>query len=250
MKRALALLLLAAACTSGSKGAAPSGTPSPTPSTSPSPVDPYTALAPPDSPGIGDSDAALANRAYAAAQGLLAEALLERDTLLGKDLATVATDLAGASQDSNVLRDVRTATEAGLSYRPLLGKGLTVADKGFAEVVRSEWSGDQVTGRGGETGLKISWSGAIRYTVTAASGTESQIAYALQTSWVFTPDTRVPGGLELVATLKGTAHIQPQLPTCNAKGVIVPVGQAPVAADFSEGPYPSRPVPSGVRCPV
>jgi hypothetical protein len=161
----------------------------------------------------------------------------------------VATDLAGTAQAPTVLRDLRSATEAGLSYRPLFDKGVDLAPSGFVQVVRSQWSGAQVAGLSGETALKISWSGAVRYTVSYR-GTERQVAYALETSWVFAPDTRVPGGLDLVSVLKGTSHIVPQLAQCTRKGVIVPEGPAPTDVDFTAGPYPSPPLASPLPCPL
>ena len=234
----LASAALAAACSGSSGTAAPSpSTSSAAPSAGPTgSSDPYAALQAPTSPGIGDVEASTATRMYLQAQGLLAEAVLEKPSVLGTNAAELARDLAGTSQDTTVTADLGgKPTSRGLGYRPLFARGTTV---GSIEVVRSEWDGEAVQGLSGESATRISWSGALRYHVTY-QGTPTVVAYALKTAWIFELDTRLPGAINLVTTVLGGSHITPEPPACAAKGVIVPVGPAPTDEDYTEGPYPA-----------
>jgi hypothetical protein len=237
---ALAALALAAACSSGS-----SPTTAPTPSqaaSAPAPSatptqDPFSAVTPPDSPGIGSFDPGTSNHAYLIAQGLLAEALFERSSLLGTEDAQLASDLAGTAKSPSVLAALKGATAAGLRFRPRFTKGVTVPAS-FAQVVRSDWGGEPVSTPDGGTAMRITWDGAIRYSVVYR-GTPVKVAYTLSTSWVFTPKTVEINGVDLVTAVPGTFHAAPQVDACTAKGVLVPAGPAPTDADFGTGPYPA-----------
>ncbi|MCU1594831.1 MAG: hypothetical protein JWO12_2223, partial [Frankiales bacterium] len=157
--RVLALaVLLAAGCSGTSTKATPEPSASPTPRTA------YADLTPPTSPGIGTFDPLLANRAHVAAQGYLAAQLLEPSSLSGLGDKALATLIQGAAGDPAPARDLTGTTPGGLRFRPLLAKGVTLP-AGFATVVRSEYTGDEVSGLSGEQALRVQWSGAIHYDV-------------------------------------------------------------------------------------
>jgi hypothetical protein len=229
---------LATACTGG-------GTPKadPTPS---GPVDPYVALDPPTSPGVGSFDAVIAQRAYDAAHGLLALSLAEPATLTGTGTAALLDDLAVPNPSLNVVRFLRPPTRRGLDLRPLFARTVTLATHPV-EVVRSSYGADEVQGAAGEQGIRISWDGAVRYRVLVA-GVPHQVAYALQVSYVFEPLPNEPGGLRLVQAVPGSSHAAPVVTSCLAKGVLLPAEGTPTSSDFGPGPW--LPEATGPACPV
>lgn len=245
--RGLTALALAALLTAGCSGSGSSGPPS-TASPSPTAIDAFAQLAPPVSPGVGSYSNIIANRAYAAAQGLLALQLLEHDTLTGANAKDLVEQLSGATQDVQVAKDLGGApTARGLDYRPLFASSVTVGPAP-AEVVRSSWTAAQVQALSGETALRIDWSGAVRYRVTVA-GQPQELAYVMTFGYVFTPLANEPGGIRLETVIKGTTHVSQVSQGCVAKGLLLPAG-SPTEADFGAGPYPAYPVPSPGPCPV
>lgn len=241
----IAALLLTGCSDDGSPQSV--ATPVPTSSSTAPATDPYAALTPPTSPGVGSYPALVAGRAYLQSQGLLALQLLEPATLTGKNSASLARSLRGRSEDLSVQRDLGEApTEAGLKYRPLLASSVTVGPQ-LAEVVRSDWSADEVQGRGGESALRITWNGAVRYHVTV-DGQPRELAYALVFSYVYALVANEPNGIVLETVIPGGSHLAPVVGACLSKGVVLPTGDAPTDADFGRGPYPAAST-SGT-CPV
>lgn len=234
-------LLLATGCSAGSSTATPS--PSPSPSQT---KDAYADLAPPTSPGVGSFNNLLANRAYEAAHGYLAAQLLEPGSLSGVGGVQLATLISGAAGDPNPAKALTGATVIGLSYRPLLAKGVTLP-KEFATVVRSSYTGDEVSGLGGERALRVTWSGALHYDVLLG-GKPLTFSYALKIAYVFTSEQQDPTGMTLQVTVPQAHHIAPAQTACLAKGIVLPVPGAITAVDDSAGPWP-KPVP-GPACPV
>lgn len=212
-------------------------------------ADPFRDLAPPNSPGVGNYDPVIANRAYATAHGLLAFQLLERDTLIGRNDKALAEQLGGEAQDLTVAKDLSSPpTARGLDYRPRFAPTVTVG-AAPAKVERSIWTADEVMGRGGERALRVTWDGAIRYTV-AVAGQPVQMAYAMTFSYVFTELPNEPNGLRMVTAIKGRTHIAQVDPRCTTKGLLLPFG-APSEADFGAGPYTPGPAPTASGpCPA
>ncbi len=239
----LLALALAAGCSSGSS---PTATKTPTPtSTATSSHEPYADLAPPDSPGIGDFDRLVANRAYVATQGNLAAELLEPTTLTGSGDAVLAKLLQGASGDPAPARALAsTPTTKGLLYRPLFARGVTV---GKPTIVRSVYTGDAVTSLGGETAMRINWSGTVHYAVTLR-GAAHTVAFSLNIAFVYTLDAVDRTGVTLQVSVPGTSHAAPVEAACLAKGVLLPVAGTLTAVDDSAGPWPAA--PAGGACPV
>ncbi|MGB8651240.1 MAG: hypothetical protein WCD35_11320 [Mycobacteriales bacterium] len=227
----------------------PSAAPSPAaPTSSATPTsDPYTDLDPPTSPGVGSFDKVTSDRAYEAAHGLLALQLLEPATLTGSNRSELLQQLTGQLEDATIGKDLGGApSRRGLDYRPLLARTVRLG-KPFVEVVRSSYQGDQVQGIGGETGLRVTWDGAVRYHVTV-DGVPRTIGYAMTIAYVFSAVPNEPGGMALQLVVKGSSHAAPVLTSCLAKGVLLPTAGAPTDADLGPGPYPSA--PPGPACPV
>jgi hypothetical protein len=220
----LLVLPLLAAC--GEDGPTATTDPSasataPTPSASPGPVDPFTALAPPSSPGVGTFSALVANRAYAATQGFLALQLLERSTVTGGNDAALVDRLQGALQDPQVAEDLGDGpTRRGLDYRPLFGAGVELGTP-LATVQDSQYVAEPVTGLGGEQGMRITWTGRLSYPVTVGS-TASEVTYATSVSYIFGPVENDPNGIELQAALKGEATFTGVVEACTRQGVLYP----------------------------
>jgi hypothetical protein len=230
---------LMTACTGGS--GSPSARPSPS-----APVDPYVALAPPTSPGVGSFDAVIAQRAYDAAHGLLALSLAEPATLTGAGTAALLDDVAVPNPVLSVVHLLRPPTRRGLDIRPLFARTVTLAAHPV-EIVRSSYSADEVQGPAGEQGIRISWDGAVRYRVLVA-GAPHQVAYALQVAYVFEALSNEPGGLRLVQVVPGRSHATPVVTSCLAKGVLLPGTGTPTSSDFGPGPW--LPDVAGPACPV
>jgi hypothetical protein len=209
-----------------------SGTPPPSPGATTTPTtatDPFEALTPPTSPGVGAYDAVLANRAYQASQGLLALQLLEAPTLLGSNDAELATQLQGALKDPSIPRDLRGATRRGLDYRPRFPKGTTLANP-VGSVVSSVYVGEEVQGLGGEHALRIRWSGTVTYPVTFQGRTHT-VTYSLTMAYVFSPLPQEPNGLALQQAVPGTGTADGVVTACVAKGLLYPgpaAGRCPV----------------------
>lgn len=217
MRKALLLLALTAACSGGSTSA----TPTPAPTSSASQIDPFDAIAPPTSPGVGSFDAIVANRAYAATQGFLALELLEQSTVTGANNAGLVEQLQGAVQDAGVKADLGGApTRRGLDYRPLFPKGATIP-KPVGTVSSSTYTADEVKGLGGENGIRVSWTGTVIYPVTIA-GKTSSVPYTLTMAYVFSRVANDPSGLVMQQVVKGTASFAGVIDACAVKGVLYP----------------------------
>jgi hypothetical protein len=247
----IAAAALAAACSGTSTKAEPTPTttaPAPSATTSTAAGgDPYTALAPPQSPGIGDFAPGVVNHAYVVAQGLLAEAVLEEQTLLGTNSTQLGIDLSGAAKSASIVSALSDpAKPEGLRLRPRFGKGVTLA-KPAADVVRSSWGGAPVGTPDGGAAMRITWDGSLRYHVVYG-GKPVDVAFALKASWVFLPKDNEVNGVELVTAVPGEFHAAPQLASCTAKGLLVPVGAAATDDDFGSGPYPTP--AAGQPCPA
>jgi hypothetical protein len=215
MRKALLLLALATACSGGSTIAAR------TPPPSASPIDPFDAIAPPTSPGVGSFDAILANHAYAATQGFLALELLEQSSVTGSNSDALVEQLQGAVQDSTVKADLGgSPTRRGLDYRPLFPKGATVP-KPVGTVSSSTYTADEVKGLGGENGIRVTWTGTVIYPVTVA-GKTSSVPYTLTMSYVFSRVANDPSGLVMQQVVKGTSSFTGVIDACAAKGVLYP----------------------------
>lgn len=240
--RALLLALCAtAALTTACSGSSSHAAPTPTPSSTP---DAYAELAPPHSPGVGDLDQATSQRAYEAVHGLLALTLLDRDTLQGRNTATLLEELSVPNPDLSVAPYLRTPTRRGLDIRPLLARTVTLREP-HVDVVRSSYSADEVQGLAGEQGIRVTWDGALRYRVTVG-GADLELAYVLHVSYVFAPIPNEPGGLQLVQVVPGSSHVAPVVASCLTKGVILPTAAGPTSSDFGPGPWP----PASGRTPV
>lgn len=217
------LLLLTAACSSGSSThtADPQPTPTPTPTVSAGAVDPFDAIEPPTSPGVGSFDAGLANRAYAATRGYLALELLEPTSITGADNATLVEQLRGASGDLTVKADLGGApTRRGLDYRPLFPKGASVP-KPVGTVSASSYAAEEVKGLAGEQGLRVTWTGTVTYPVTLA-GTTSPVTYTTTMAYIFSSVANEPGGLVMQQVAKGTATFTGVIDACTKKGLLYP----------------------------
>jgi hypothetical protein len=229
--------LLLAGCSGGHSSATP--TPSPTP-------DPYTALAPPTSRGVGSFDPVTSTRALDAAHGLLAQSLAEVGTLTGSGTASLLDALHVPDDALGVTPLLSPPTRKGLGIRPLLGKGVAL-DRNPVQVVRSRYQADEVFGLGGEHALRVTWDGSVRYRVRLAD-VPHQIAYVLHVAYLFAPVPGEPGGLQLMQVLPGTFHAAPVVASCLDKGVLYPAAGAPTAADLGPGPFPAQ--RGGPACPV
>ena len=223
-----ALAVLATGCSDGSGTAAPSPTPS-------GPVDPFVALEPPRTPGVGSFDAAIAQRAYEATRGLLALTLAEPASLTGAGDAALLEALAVPDPALSVAPILRTPTQKGLSVRPRFPRTVSLGTPP-AEVVRSSYRADEVRGAGGEQAIRISWDGSVRYRLTVA-GALHEVAYALSVGYVFALVPNEPGGIRLAQVVPGTAHAAPVIGGCLAKGLLVPAPGTPTATDFEPGPW-------------
>lgn len=208
------------ACSEDPGAPAPSASPSAV-EPSATPVDPFTSIAPPTSPGVGSFPALIANRAYAASQGYLALQLLERATVTGGNNEALVDQLQGALRDPAITRDLGGApTRRGLDYRPLFGTGVTLGTP-LASVQDSQYVAEPVTGLGGEQGIRITWSGRLTYPVTVGT-TTSDITYATRVSYVFGPVENDPNGIELQAALTGEATFGGVVTACAERGVLYP----------------------------
>ena len=218
---ALGAALLLTGCSNGGSHAA---TPPPSPSAAPSAAataDPYDALTPPSSPGVGSFNSVLATRAYAAVHGYLALQLLEKPTLLGGNGAELVSELQGALQNPSIVRDLGGApTRRGLDYRPVFPKGSALSDP-VAVVTASSYSADEVQGRAGERGLRVSWQGTLRYPVTLG-GRLHQVDYSLKVAYVFSTVAQDPGGLDLQTVVRGSGSATGVTTACLAKGLLYP----------------------------
>jgi hypothetical protein len=217
------------------------------PSSSPSgPVDPFVALDPPTSPGVGSIDPVVAQRAHDATQGLLALTLAEPGSITGSDPATLVEGLAVPDASLGVADLLQPPTRRGLDVRPLFARGVTL-DAHPVEVVRSSYSAEEVRGLAGEQAVRITWDGAVRYRVLLA-GVPRQVAYALHVSYVFALIPEEPGGIRLAQVVPGSSHAAPVVSSCLAKGVLLPSEGQPSSSDFGPGPWPAP--PAGQACPV
>lgn len=221
--------------------------PSTTAPASSSPADAFTALAPPRTPGIGSLDRAVAQRAYDKARGLLALSLAEADTLTGSGTGLLVEQLRVPDAALSV-EDLLTPrpTRAALGLRPLFARTVTLAEHPV-EVVRSSYRGEEVQGLGGESAVRITWDGAVRYRVLLG-GKPRQVAYALSVAYVFGPVPGEPGGIQLVQVLPGAFHAAPVVTSCLAEGALLPAAGTPTDADFGHGPW-SAPA-GGPTCPL
>jgi len=242
MRALLATVCVAAALVTGcsDKGGTPQATATPTV------ADPYTALTPPTSPGVGSFDASAARRAYLATQGLLATSLLEPGTLTGSGTASLLEQLAVPDEVLSVKDLLVPPTKRGLDIRPLFARTVTLAPNPV-EVVRSSYTADEVANPSGQHGIRIGWDGALRYRVLVG-GVAHQVAYVLHVSYVFGPVTGEPGGLQLMQVVPGSSHATPVVTSCLAKGVLLPADGVPSSSDFGPGPW--LPPAAGPTCPV
>jgi hypothetical protein len=217
------LLVLTTACSGGSTPPAADST-TPTPSataTTATAVDPFDAIEPPTSPGVGSFDAVLANHAYAATRGYLALELLEASSITGANNAALVEQLQGATGDLTVKADLGGApTRRGLDYRPLFPRTATVP-KPVGTVGSSIYTADEVRGLGGEQGLRVSWTGTITYPVTLG-GKTSPVGYTTTMGYVFSTVPNDPAGMVLQQVVKGTASFTGVIAACAAKGVLYP----------------------------
>jgi hypothetical protein len=244
---ALGAVVLAAGCGGSSTTGTPTPAPTSTASSTTAPVDAYTALKPPVTPGIGTVDPALAQRAYEKARGLLALSLAEPGTLTGAgtDLLLEQLRVPDATLSVAGLLTPR-ATTKGLGLRPLFASTVTLGAQPV-EVVRSSYRGEEVAGLGGESGVRITWDGAVRYRVVLA-GQHREVAYSVSLAYVFGPVPGEPNGLQLVQAVPGTFHAAPVVTSCLAAGVLLPAAGAPTATDYGRGPWPRA--AAGPACPV
>lgn len=250
-RRRLALMALVLAGTVGCSGSPTStsptgGVPTATASST-APLDAYTALEPPRTPGIGSVDAALAQRAYELTRGILALSLAEAGTLTGSGTGLLLEQLRVPDELLSVthLLEPRPTRQA-LGLRPLFAPGVTLAEQP-GEIVRSNYVGEEVRGQGGEAGVRITWDGAVRYRVLV-DGQPQEVAYALTVTYVFGPIPEEPNGLRLVQAVPGTFHAAPVVSSCLAKGFFQPGAGTPSAADYGPGPW-AQPA-AGPACPV
>ena len=217
---ALALLpLLLVSCDDDTPSPSPSPTASAT--TTPQAEDPFEAIAPPTSPGVGSFPALLANRAYQATRGFLALQLLEEPTVTGRNEKELVSQLQGATQDVTISRDLPgTPTRAGLDLRPLFPQGATVP-KPVGTVTASSYVGDEVRGQAGEVGLRITWTGTVVYPVTL-KGTTSDVTYDFSVGFVFSGTPQDPAGLVMQQLVRGKATAKGVITACLDKGVLYP----------------------------
>lgn len=215
----LALPLLLASCNDDAPSATPTTSPTPT-VTSSAAEDPFETIAPPTSPGVGSFPPILANRAYAAARGYLALQLLEPATLTGANEQELVSQLQGATQDVTVARDLGTPKRAGLDIRPLLPRAATVP-KPVGQVTASSYVGEEVRGLGGETGLRITWTGSVVYPVTLG-GTTTDVTYSLSVGYVFSGTPNDPAGLVMQQMVRGKSSATGVVTACLDKGVLYP----------------------------
>ncbi len=229
---AVTLLLTTALLTGCSDAGGPTASPSATSPATSSPSastgdDPFETITPPNSPGVGPFDPVLANRAYAATQGLLALQLLEKPSVLGDNTALLVDELSGASKDPAIVRDLGgPATRNGLDYRPLFPKGTTVGAP-LAAVTGSTYIGEAVTGQAGELGLRIRWTGTLTYAVTF-EGKAHRVVYTPTLTYIFSRVAEDQAGLVMQQTLRTAATVEGVITACLAKGLLYP--GAPTAA--------------------
>lgn len=214
------VLLLTAACSGGSTPPAAQPTTAPAPTASAA-VDPFDAIEPPTSPGVGSFDAVLANHAYAATRGYLALELLEPSSITGTNNAALVEQLQGATGDLTVKADLGGApTRRGLDYRPLFPRTATVPTP-VGTISSSIYTADEVRGLAGEQGLRVSWTGTITYPVTFG-GRTTPVAYTTTMGYVFSTVPNDPAGMVLQQVVKGTASFTGVINACAAKGVLYP----------------------------
>ncbi len=221
MKRYVPLLvLLTAACSGGST--APTATdPTPTTTATTASIDPFEAIEPPTSPGVGRYDSILANRAYAATRGYVALELLEASSITGANNGALVEELQGAVADPMVKADLGGApTRRGLDYRPLFPRGATVP-KPVGTVSASTYTADEVKGLGGEQGLRVTWTGTVTYPVTLG-GKTSPVGYTTTMSYIFSTLPNDPTGLVMQQVAKGTASFTGVIDACATKGLLYP----------------------------
>lgn len=243
--------LVTTAVLSGCAGSPTSGpTPSPTASgqtSSTTHVDAFTALAPPSGLTLPGIDPVLVTRALETSRGLLASSLAEPGTLDGTGTATLLESLQVPDPDLSVAGLFRPSpTQKALAIRPLFAPTVQLGSP-LVHVVRSTYRAQQVTGLGGESGIRITWDGSVRYRV-AVAGAAHEVAYALTLSYVFGPIENEPNGQRLVQVVPGSFHAAPVVTACLAKGVLLPAPGAPTTADFAPGPWPTP--TAGPSCPV
>ena len=210
------LLVLTAACSSGSS-APKAADPTPTTVT----TDPFDAIEPPSSPGVGAFSGILANRAYAATRGYLALELLEAASITGANNAALVEQLQGATGDLTIKADLGGApTRRGLDYRPLFPRGASVP-KPVGTVSASTYTADEVRGLAGEQGLRVTWTGTVTYPVTLG-GKTSPVAYTTTMSYIFSTIPNDPGGLVMQQVVKGKASFTGVIDSCVTKGLLYP----------------------------
>lgn len=213
------LVLLTAACSGSSTP--PTAVPSPPPETTTGSPDPFEALAPPTSPGVGSFGAVLANRAYAATRGYLALELLETSSITGANNAALVEQLQGATGDLTVKADLGGApTRRGLDYRPLFPRTASLPQP-VGTVSASTYTADEVRGLAGEQGLRVTWTGTVTYPVTVAGAT-SPVAYTTTMSYIYSTVPQDPAGLVLQQVVKGTASFTGVIDACTGKGLLYP----------------------------
>ena len=239
-------VVLALALTAGCSGSE-SPDAGPRPSTSAAPVDTFTALAPPADTSIGSLDPILTRRAYEKARGLLALSLGEAGTLTGSGTDVLVEQLQVPDKDLSVTALLTPQPRAkGLGVRPLFAETVAL-DEQPVEVVRSTYRGEEVRGLGGESGIRISWSGSVRYRVEV-DGRAQEVAYALRLAYVFGPVPEEVGGLRLVQVVPGAYHAAPVVRSCLDEGVLLPRSGTPTASDYGPGPWTTE--AGGPACPV
>lgn len=220
MRRPLPCLLVLAALLAGCSGGG-GGTAAPQPTASPAPVEPFEALAPPTSPGVGSFEAFSANRAYKATQSLLALQLLEKPTLAGGNRTQLAAALQGAFGPGPATAAVGGApTRGALDYRPLFPPGTTFSEP-VATVTSSIYNGEEVQAPSGDKAMRVTWTGTLTYAVTV-KGATGTVTYNGDIAYLFAPIAAEPGGMALQAVAARPSSAQGVITACLAKGVLYP----------------------------
>ena len=190
-------------------------------------MDAYGALSPPTPGAVAGYDQVTVGHAQAVVHGLLSEQLLEPTTLRG---ASIAADLAGALHDLAVARDLGARpTPAGLRYRPLFPAPLTLGTPP-ATVLRSTWTTDGVQGAGGETGLRVTWKGALSYGVATPDGVQHRVGVEMTLGYIFSALASEPGGVLLQVVQPLAFRSTGSLASCRARGLLWPGTSGPCPA--------------------
>lgn len=239
---ALALAALAGCSGEGEPQASPAA------GRSAAPVDAFTALAPPTA-RVGALDPIVSQRAFEKARGLLALSLAEAGTLTGTTSGTAALleQLRVPDDDLSVAGLLRPRpTAKALGVRPLFAPTVSLG-RDAVEVVRSTYRGEEVRGLGGESGVRVTWDGSVRYRVVV-QGRPQEVAYALSVAYVFGPVPDEAIGLQLVQVVPGAFHAAPVVTSCLAKGLLLPGTGTPTPGDYGVGPWPAA--EPGPACPL